>query len=231
MKIITNTKREGLLCYVQVKDILFLARITNNKVLMQQYLSLINEGRFDNEFIKITQSSLIDIINKCDYIVDFNELSKSDCTISYLSRLIININYAVPSNDVMKECIDYKTDGIRDVMAFKKGELDYTIPLVANGVLEYTSEDSRYILESTVVPNTFTIRVSDGSEVQNNDYYSFYLEAVDKIFNTMYPELDNNDREFSCVDRGKILIISIKNKTKKKESKLNKLLMKLKKGS
>lgn len=231
MKIITQTKRDGLLCYVQVKDILFLARITNNTTLMQQYLNLINNGRSDNAFIKITQNSLINIIDKCDYIIDFTDFNKKDIDLNYLSRLIINMNFSVSSNNVVRECLEYKTDGIRDIMAFKKGELDYTLPLVPDGLLEYTSSDSKLLLESTVIPDTFTIRVADGSDVQNNDYYDFYLESLDRIFDLLYPELEKKDRKFTCVDRGKILIITVKRCSKKKESRISRLLAKIKKES
>ena len=73
MKIITNTKFYGKLCYVQVKDVLFLARYTGNKRLMQDYINTINNGKSDNEFIKVSGDSYIKAFELCDYIIDFSE--------------------------------------------------------------------------------------------------------------------------------------------------------------
>lgn len=231
MKIITKTKREGVLCFIQVKDILFLANLTKNKNLMQQYLNLINEGKTDNEFIKITQESFISVLDGCDYIIDFTDFNKKDVSLNYLSRLIVNMNFNIPGDDMNRECLDHKQDVIRDIIDFKRGELEYKIPLVPDGVLECLSSDGRLLLESTVVPDTFIIKAVDGSDVQTIDYYDFYLESIDKIFDLLYPDLDKNNRRFNCVDRGKMLIINISRCTKKKENKINKLLAKIKKES
>lgn len=231
MKIITKTKREGVLCFIQVKDILFLANITKNKKLMEQYLNLINDGKTDDEFIKIIQESFISIIDKCDYIIDFTDFNSKDASLNYLSRLIINMNYNIPSDDVKRECLDHKTEGIRDIIDFKRGGLEYKIPLVPDGALECLSSDGRLSLESTVLPDTFIIKAIDDSDVQNNDYYDFYLESLDKIFSLLYPEVDENDKKVTCFDRGKMLVINISRCTKKKENKLNKLLAKIKKES
>ncbi len=231
MKIITNTNRHGELCYVQVKDILFLARLTKNKNVMQQYINLVNQGYGDNDFIKINQPMYINAIKKCEYIVDFLEFGGKEITNSYLSRYIVTLSFFA-SNDDEKKFVDYKMEGIRDIMAFKRGEIDFKIPLVPNGNFEYTTDDGKFFVESTVVDNCFTLKVNDGSDVQNHDYFDFYLEALDKIYDTFYPNIEKDERKYDAYDRGSMIIIYIDNKEKKKkESKIDRILSKIKKGS
>ena len=59
MKIIVNEK-----VYVQVRDILFLARLYKSEILMNYYLSFINQGFLDYDFIK-SKNSLLNKILLC----------------------------------------------------------------------------------------------------------------------------------------------------------------------
>ena len=156
MKIITNTKLYGKVCYVQVKDVLFLARYTGNKRLMQDYLNSINSGKSDNEFIKVSGDSYIRAFELCDYIIDFSEYSKRDIGVNYLSNMIKTKVYAMPKDEMAKEGLDYQIDGIRDIIAYKRGDLDYKIPLVADGRIEYVSNN--LIFNSTIVNGCFTLK-------------------------------------------------------------------------
>ena len=230
MKIITNTKINGELCYVQVKDILFLARITKNANVMQQYITLINSGHTDNEFVRITQKSYIKAIKNCDYIVDFVEFGDSKLQTSYLSSLIVTLNFSV-INEFDKECVEHKTDGLRDIMSFKRGDLEYKIPLIPNGVIEKCNEDENLVFSSTVIDNCFIIKSVDGTAVQNIDYFDFYLDCLDIIYNEFYPNIPFEERKHDVIDRGGVIIIQIYDIKKKKENIVNRVLSKLKKGS
>lgn len=230
MKIITKTRRDGELCYIQVKDILFLSRITKNSNVMQQYINLINEGHGDNDFIRITQKSYIEIIKKCDYIADFIEFGNKNTPISYISSLIVTLNFSV-GDEITKECVSHKTDDLRDIMAFKKGELEYKIPLVANGSIEMCNEDKTLVLDGTAISDCFIIKSIDGVDIQNKDYYDFYLNCLDRIYSEFYPDIEQTERKYDAYDRGNVLVICIHRQEKKKENKMRNILAKFKRGS
>lgn len=230
MKIITKTRRDGELCYVQVKDILFLARITRNDGVMQHYINLINEGYIDTDFVRITQESYINIIKRCEFIVDFIEFGNRNTPVSYISSLIVNLNFAT-GDCVTKEGISHKVDDLRDIMAFKNGKLEYKIPLVTNGSIEMENEDETLLLDGTVINDYFILKTIDGDEIQNKDYYEFYLNCLDRIYNEFYPDIERTERKHDVYDRGNVLIICIHKQEKKKESKMRNILVKLKRES
>ena len=65
---------------------------------------------------------MIGIILQSEEIIDFIEYQKQD--MSYLTNYLVNSIY---SNT---EETKHKSDGIRDIIAFKKKELDYKIPII-----------------------------------------------------------------------------------------------------
>ena len=227
MKIITNTKLNGKLCYVQVKDILFLARYTNNKRLMQDYLNAINNGKTDNEFIKVSGDSYIRAFELCDYIIDFVEYSKRDIGVNYLSNMVKIKAYALPKEKRDQEGLDYQIDGVRDIISFKRGDLDYKIPLIANGLIEIKSADNKYVFNSTVIDGCFSLKTLDGSSLDDNNYREFLSNSINKMFDKMYP--DNIEREYSSFVMGNTLVISVKKSEVKKKSFVNKILSKVRK--
>jgi hypothetical protein len=230
MKIITNTKHDGEVCYVQFKDIGFLARITANKSLMMQYIAFINSGYVENDFIKITQPLYVKVIKNCDYIVDFIDLSSESVSLGYLSNLIVTLNFSF-NGDFCKECVDHRTDGIKDIIAFKTGEVDFKIPLISNGDIEFISEDKVMVFNSTILENTFVLRRIDGDDIHKVNYYDFYLECIDKIYSFKYPDIEAENRDFVSFDKGSSLVIRINNKIKKeKKNSFSKILSKIKKG-
>lgn len=230
MKIISTTKRNGVLCYVQVKDVMFLARITKNHKMMEQYVKLINNGKGDDDFIRVTQTSLIDLFTRCDHIINFSDFANKDSNLTYLSNLLVNMNTTLVGGDLEKECIQHKSDDIRDIMSFKKRELDYKIPLVPSGVVEYTNDEGNLYFDSTVVEDCFILTTKDGSPVQNHDYYDFYVLCMKRIFSELYPDREFNSESYNCYDRVNMLVITV-NREKKKTNVVNRILSKIKKGS
>ena len=230
MKIITNTRLYGKLCYVQVKDVLFLARYTNNKRLMQDYINTINNGKVDNEFIKVSGDSYIRAFELCDYIIDFSEYSKRDIGVNYLSNMVKNKVYAMPKNKIDQEGLDLQIDAVRDMMHYKMGTLDYKIPLVPDGKFEFVSSDKRLVFDSTVVDGCYTLSTLDGTDVNTNDYDEFFKSCIDKVYSSLYPELPLEERDYKYYDRGRIFVLNIHAKeTKKKKSVVGKILAKIKK--
>lgn len=228
MKIITNTKRYGKLCYVQVKDVLFLANMTNNKRLMQDYLNAINNGKCDDEFIKVSGDNYINAFELCDYIIDFSEYSKKDIGVNYLANMVKTKAYAMPKDKSAQDGLNHQIEAVRDLISFKRGELGYKIPLVADGRLELLSRDQKFTFESTVMDNCFILRSVDGSSVEGQDYDEFLNDSIKRMFDFLYPNCI--EREYSTFITGNSLVISVQNnEVKKKKGVVGKILAKIKK--
>lgn len=228
MKIITNTKLYGKVCYVQVKDVLFLARYTGNKRLMQDYLNSINNGKSDNEFIKVSGDSYIRAFELCDYIIDFSEYSRKDIGVNYLSNMVKTKVYAMPKDKRDQEGLDYQIEGVRDIISYKRGELDYRIPLVPNGKMEILSKDKRFVFESTIIDDCFSLKTVDGSDIEKSDYQLFLDECIDRTYSTLYPDCD--ERDFSTFVTGNTVVLNVKkHNVKKKKGVVSKILAKIKK--
>ncbi len=227
MKIITNTKRNGKLCFVQVKDILFLARMTGNKRLMQDYLNAINNGKCDNEFIKVSGDSYIRAFELCDYIIDFSEYSRKEVGINYLSNLVKTKVYAMPKEKIDQEGLDYQINGVRDIISYKRGELDYKIPMVADGRIEFISKDNKFTFDSTIVDGCFALTILDGTSLEGTDYQEFLDSSIDRVYSTLYPDV--TERNIKTFVTGNTLVVSIRKVEVKKKSVVGKILAKIKK--
>ena len=228
MKIITNTKLYGKLCYVQVKDLLFLARYTGNKRLMQDYIDTINKGKSDNEFIKVSGDKYIKAFELCDYIIDFSEYSKRDIGVNYLSNLVKNKIYIQSKEKREVEGIDHKIDGVRDIIAYKNGTLDYKIPLVNDGRIEIISPNKKMFFSSSIIEDCFTIIPTSNKEIEGIDYQEFLTNCIDRVYNTLYPEL--TDKEYKTFIVGNTLVVTIKRNVEKKHKDIvGKILAKIKK--
>ena len=67
---------------------------------MQDYINTINNGKVDNEFIKVSGDSYIRAFELCDYIIDFSEYSKRDIGVNYLSNMVKSKIYSMPKNKI-----------------------------------------------------------------------------------------------------------------------------------
>ena len=229
MKIITNTKLYGKLCYVQVKDVLFFARYTGNKRLMQDYINTINKGKSDNEFIKVSGDSYIKAFELCDYIIDFSEYSKRDIGVNYLSNMVKSKIYALPKEKKDQEGLEHQIEGVRDMMAYKSGTLEYKIPLIDDGRLEIISKDKKMIFTSSIIDNCFTIVTTDGKDINEVDYHEFLESSLERVYSTLYGDV--TDKSYNTFVIGNTLVINVlRNNEVKKKSVVGKILAKIKKN-
>lgn len=228
MKILTKTNKYGELCYVQVKDILFLARIVKSNRILTLYINLLNEGKGENDFVRIISKSYIKLIKESDFIVDFCEYSSSNIGITYISNLLVSMNCFSCSSYMEQEKINHKNEALRDIIDFKKGELDYTIPVVPDGNVEIVNEDNSLIFNSTVLDNCYTLTSITGVDVNTIEYDDFFRKCIDEIYENQYPELEKNEREYKYYDRGKTFILFVQT-SKKKKRKISRVLEKLRK--
>ena len=229
MKIITNTKFYGKLCYVQVKDVLFLARYTGNKRLMQDYINTINNGKSDNEFIKVSGDSYIKAFELCDYIIDFSEYSRKDIGINYLSNLVKTKAYAMPKDEKDQEGLDHQIDGVRDMIAYKRGDIDFKIPLVSDGKFEKLSQDNKLLFSGTIIDGCYSLKRIDGKDISEVDYQEFLNNCLDNVYNTLYPGIAKEEIVCNSYTTGNILVINMNKPVIKKKTVVGKILAKIKK--
>ena len=225
MKLITDTKRNGKVCYVQVKDLLFLAKYTGNKRLMQDYIDAIDKGKSDSDFVKVNGESYIRAFELCDYIVDFNKYNKKDVNFNYLSNLVKMKTYAMCRNIKEKEGLDYQIDGVRDIIAFKNGELEYKIPLLPDGRVEMFDNTNEYLFRSTIIDGYFVLEKVGKGDLNEQDYKNFLDVSVKKVFDVFYPGV--KEKIYSSFVVGNTLVVSIKKReSKRKKNNVNKTLSK-----
>lgn len=224
MKIITTTKKDGNLCFTQVKDILFLARIYNNDKLMRYYVKLLNNSYLDNEFVKV-HINFVDLVRNCEDIINFSDYVL--CDVNYLSNYLVTMNCLTYVNDSCeKERLMYKSDGIRDMMYFKRRELDYLIPIVPNGEFEIFDVNNELVFDSSIIPDVFLLRTIDGGDVNTIDYDEFFKKCIDEVYKSKYSYVNDDERDYEYKDRGDTFVLYINNRPPKKIGKVEEFIKK-----
>ncbi len=225
MKIITNTKYDGTLCFVQVKDFFYLAQVTGNKSLMNIYLSFINEGKSDNQFVKITNQHYMKAFEMCEEIIDFGYYVKND--IDSLTRLVVSMNVLFLQGEYDRKANQYKADGIRDVMFYKKKELDYNIPVVPSGEVEIESENA--IFTASNLPDCFMFRSKNGKVFDMNLQQEFVSQCTIDVLSSKYPSLTNSDSNYKYIDNGNTLFLNVVGNRVVRKSKIGAILQRIRK--
>lgn len=205
MKIIVNND-----CYVQVRDILFLAKIYNSKVFMNKYLELINNGKVDVDFIKVTSNKLKEALEN-GAIINFDDFR--DSSITALGSYLVTMYTGVCNNDKEKVYVEHKADAIRDIIAFKNGKLPYAIPLIPNGKERYEDSNLKVVCESTIFDNYYIIKKVDGNKINNISYQDFINSVIDKI-----KEKRGSIIKGRIIDKGDYLVLCLEEEIVKKES-------------
>lgn len=151
MKIIVHKKNETI-CYVQLRDLLYLAYGKRNafRELANKYM---DEFKQMVDFVKVEDPEMIKIIEKREDIIDYDAFC--DHTIDALTHLLISKNLFCTS-DESKRRVEHETQDIQDIISLKKGELEYSIPLVPDDRI--VQNINGYIVKSTNCDNKFFIK-------------------------------------------------------------------------
>lgn len=151
MKIIVHKKNETI-CYVQLRDLLYLASGKNNafRELANKY---IDEFKQMTDFVKVVDPEMIKIIDKKEDIVDFDDYT--NYSIDSLTHLLVSKNLFC-TDDEARRRVDHQTRAIQDIISYKKGELEYSIPLIADDRL--VKNINGYIVQSTNCDNKFIVK-------------------------------------------------------------------------
>lgn len=191
MKIITS---KGI--YLQVKDLTYLFNITG----LSYFKKAIKVGNSADEFVLITNNKIIKIINNSNGIVDFNEVYQMD--LATISEYILS--YSKSSLFSKDETNRHYLEGLRDVLDFKKGSLDYKIPLIKGEVLY---DDGSIIISSTTISDIFYVK---GGTTSIKDILISLFDDVESL-------------EFDTIRQDEESIIRIKNVKRKKASIIGKI--------
>ena len=132
-----------------------------------------------SDFVRVSDKGMIDIIENLEDIVDFNYYKKF--SIESLSHLLVSKNLFCTSAESRRR-VDHETQAIQDIITYKKGELEYTVPLVADDRMKVTVLG--YTVVSTNCDNKFIVQ-SCGENSQD----------LDVIIDTIRKEAINTNEE------------------------------------
>ncbi len=204
MKIITHTPRSGEAVYIQVKDFLYLGRTTGDSTYIDEYIDLLNSQKTDYDFIRIYDEEKRSVVSRTD-IVDFKELYKESSML--LSKTLINLSFSSLNDEKSKQ----KSEDIRDVLAFRRGDLTYTIPLFSDGDVNILSEDGYLSFTSTIIPDCFVLRTADYSAIKLCECQDFLSKCLNELQNNYGEEIRNG---YQIIESNNMIIIKVKNKIK-----------------
>lgn len=223
MKIVIKKNDDSVICHVQVKDFLKLARINGDKKYVQYYIHFVNNGKGDNDFIDISNTSYADDIVKCSDIVNF--MDYKDMSIQGISQQIVQF-YSFVTNLNGRGEVESRIDDMRDIIAYKKGELNYLIPVVLDYRISLEDTDNNLVFSSSIVNGCYLIKNKNGEDISNTNYDVFLNQAIDRIYEDDYPEYDG-ERDYQVHQSGGCLLIVVNN-IKKKKSIVDRILGKIK---
>lgn len=215
MRIVTHNSKDEISVYIQVKDLLYLGRVTKRNDLVNEYINLLNSKKKDNDFIKVSGELEKVVLSRVD-IVDFKEMYKE--SIDFLIRALVNTCITSFNADESKQ----RSDAIRDIINFKKGELDYGIPVLSDGDIFFESDNGLFIFSSTIIDDCFTLRTVDYSDISGVDYQEFLSTCINKV-REKYGE-DSENYSISQIDS---MIVVKLGKKKDKNSKISSLIKKI----
>lgn len=227
MKIIIKNKDQEL-CYIQIRDLIILAKITQDNSLIKNYLSLINNGHQDFEFLPLKDKRIVRIVKNLPDIIDFRS-SKND-SIEYLSERIISL-YLLKSRPREKQIKDLTANDLRDIIAYKRGELSYQIPALPDGNLHLENLSLNLEFDSTILEDCYLLRSLTKEDLNTIDYSEFLNSSLNQVYQTYYPTIPKEEITYQSYNQNDHLILRIQPPKEKKKSRIDKILSKLKRSS
>lgn len=216
MKVIVRKKDETI-CYVQLRDLVYLASGKRNSF-RELSCKYIEEGKIMTDFVRVSDKAMIDIIENLEDIVDIDDYKTY--SIESLSHLLVSKHLFSSPNSQRR--VEHQTTDIQDLISYKRGELPYAMPLIADDRLE--KNINGYMVRSTNCDNKFIVKCDKG--------FDFEFELVIDILKKL--ALDNNllksDVEYSyrVVDVDGCQVITFVPREMKKKNVFQKLFNKKK---
>ena len=216
MKIIVHKENETI-CFVQLRDLLYLAYGKRNafRELANKY---IDEYKQIHDFVKVTNPEMVKILERREDIIDFDDFSSSH-TIDSLTHLLVAKNLFCSDSESRRR-VEHETNDIQDIIAYKKGELSYAIPLIADYRL--VQNINGYVVMSTNCDTKFIVKYETA-------VFPDFVYAID-IIKTLAIEkgLLKSDVEYSyrTVQLEDSLVLSFTPVVKKKQNVFQKIFNK-----
>lgn len=165
MKVVVNKKHE-VVCYVQLRDLIYIVNeITEYRKLVLKYMDQVDTI---DDFVKVTDEKLISVIKDKEDIIDFHDFSSY--SIEDLSHLLIVKKLFCDNNS--RNRVNHEARDIQDLILYKKGELRYNIPLIADDRIVLNVNG--YKVFSTTFNNKFIIECS-------GDVYCDFVYLIDEL--------------------------------------------------
>ena len=206
MKVVRYDNNKVKLCNVQVRDLIYISRKYQLDSVMNLYVSYINRGIVDTDFVSITDPKLISVILNDDGIVELS--SYVNCDVATLSRMIV-----LGSTSGVSETSEHRKEDLSDLIDFNRGSLSYTIPLFVDGMMVKESKDQKFVCYSTCFPNVFLIRKRDVHAQFSINMGGFYDECIESIYQR--PAFRNLERDVHLRTYHDYMIIKVNTEHKK----------------
>ena len=174
MKIIIRNENGIKKCFVQVRDINYLAERFNVGRLNRYVLG--DRKPEETEFVEIKDMKLAKVIEGCQSIVDFEEMAKLD---DFSLGRIILLAHSYLGKESRDE--EQRVRDLQDIMSFKQGKLGYQIPVILREVV-FENEDM--VLGSSTLPGYHILKSINGS-LDLDNYLALNLKP---LFWMIYPE-------------------------------------------
>ena len=190
MKIITEDA-----VYVQKNDIAFLThtdiRIPSSifmKVFGDGVVIIGNSNRW--EFVKFEGKDEIEFFKQLDWIIDYNNVKNlNEEEFIKMGQLIVEEKNKIAKeyNEMsIEECqknynmvlqyemLEHKMYSLRDILWFKKGQLEMDLPLIPDekGFSFVGNDDYKYQIKSSIDPNKLLLFRKDGKPLTSEDVIS-----------------------------------------------------------
>ena len=171
MKIVVNNG-DIKTCYVQVRDIKYLADRYSSSVFENIFTKACAEGHNFTDFIPIADDKIASIIIFDSFIIDFSlSVGHESHSLSRMTSLS-----SCGSSNTERIDFEHKRRDLNDLMNFKRGKLDYQIPILFDGLQKIEFDNAT--VGSTSMPGYYMLRSkypdTDLEHILKRDYLIIY---------------------------------------------------------
>ncbi len=213
MKLITNNNTKKVRCYVQVKDLLYLGMHLKKKIFLERYYALKDAGALDTQFVKVIDNESLSLVLNDETLVSFTDYNKMP-TVCLATEIVQRIPFILDEKERRSFC--QAVHDLKDIILFRRGELNYTIPALPTDRIELLS--SNLVFSTTIFNGVYSFRTIDGSDASSEVYRSYLMECILSIYGMDFPGYTGDEMNYSLVKDGNNLLVRIA--PLKKKSKL-----------
>lgn len=197
MKILNNENGVNKL-YIQVNDIINISHLYKLKYELLE--DILNNNKMNNDFIEISNSADIDLLNKFDWIIDFKKyknISFDEYNLIYqdyireISRLNKEMIYHNRKNNIKDiiEQIDILSGQIRDLFAILQNrytDKKINLPIISDSDKDWYKVNN-YIIKPSLDPNSIII---ENDKLHKKDFNKDVINLFNEIMKI-------NDKNFN----------------------------------